>query len=145
MITRRILMVSASALVLGTPAFAAPPPGKLFKNPQCDCCERYAGYLRQSGFTITVIPTNDLAEIARNAGIPEDLEGCHTMFLGDYFVSGHVPLEAVSKLLSEHPDLKGITLPGMPNGSPGMFGKKTEPFTIRAIAKNGSSSIYMTI
>lgn len=145
MITRRILMISASGLVLGRVALAAPPPGKLFKNPQCDCCEGYAAYLRKNGFTLTVVPTNDLAEIDRNAGIPEALEGCHTMFIGDYFVSGHVPLEAVRKLLSEHPDIKGITLPGMPSGSPGMFGNKEEPFTIHAIAKDGSASVYMKI
>ena len=166
MITRRALTISASALAVGggalaigrlrswpaapaiglqSEALAAGPPGKLYKNPQCDCCEGYATYLRQHGFTVTVIPTNDLAEIDRKAGISEELEGCHTMFIGDYFVSGHVPLEAVQKLLAEHPDIKGITLPGMPNGSPGMFGKKEGPFTIHAIAKDGSSSVYMTI
>lgn len=166
MITRRALMISASAVVLGSgalaigrlrprhaapaiglgnEALAAPPPGKLFKNPQCDCCEGYAAYLRQHGFSITVIPTNDLAEIDRNAGLSEELEGCHMMFIGDYFVSGHVPIEAVKKLLSERPNIKGITLPGMPNGSPGMFGKKEAPFTIHAIAKDGSSSVYMTV
>ena len=145
MITRRILLFASSAMALARPVLAAPPSGQLFKNPQCVCCEGYAAYLRQNGFTVTVTPTNDLAEIARKAGISEELEGCHTMFIGDYFVSGHVPIEAVNKLLAEHPDIKGITLPGMPNGSPGMFGTKQEPFPIYAIAKDGKASIYMAI
>lgn len=166
MITRRALMISASAVVLGSGALAferlrskrttaagelrgaaltAAPPGKLFKNPQCSCCEAYASYLRHNGATLRVVATNDLAEIARNAGISEELEGCHTMFMGDYFVSGHVPVEAITKLLSERPNIKGITLPGMPSGSPGMQGPKEAPFTIVAITKDGSSSVYMTV
>jgi hypothetical protein len=147
MITRRMLVLSSSAIALARSALAAPPlrEGQLFKNPQCNCCEGYADYLRQNGYTITVTPTNDLAEIDRKAGIPEPLEGCHTMFIGGYFVGGHVPFEALSKLLGENPGIKGITLPGMPAGSPGMFGEKQEPFTIYAIAKDGTSSVYMKI
>ena len=145
MITRRMLLASGSVLVFATPALAAPPAGRIFKNPQCQCCEGYAAYLRQNGFAITVTPTNDLAEIDRKAGIPEALEGCHTMFIGDYFVGGHVPLEAVRKLLAEHPDIKGITLPGMPVGSPGMYGTKQGPFTVYAIAKDGTSGVYMNV
>jgi hypothetical protein len=145
MVTRRIIPLSGSALVFASPALSAPPTGQLFKRPQCDCCEHYAAYLRQNGYKITVIPTNGPAEIDRNTGIPVSLEGCHTLFIGEYFVGGHVPVEAVFKLLSEKPDIKGITLPGMPNGSPGMFGEKREPFTIYAIAKDGSSSVYLRI
>jgi hypothetical protein len=146
MITRRILLLASSAMALARPVLAAPPAGQLFKNPQCDCCEGYAAYLRHNGFTVTVTPTNDLSEISRKAGIPESLEGCHTMFIRDYVVGGHVPVEAVNKLLAEHPgDLKGITLPGMPSGSPGMFGTKQEPFPIYAIGKDGKTSIYMAI
>jgi hypothetical protein len=165
MISKRALIVSASAVVLGggaavgrfwsgsaagpaklaSPVLAAAPPAKLFKNPQCSCCEAYATYLRRRGLTVSVVATNDLAELDRKAGISEELEGCHTMFVGDYFVSGHVPVEAVTRLLSERPDIKGITLPGMPAGSPGMSGAKDAPFTIHAIAKDGRSSVYMTI
>ncbi len=146
MITRRMLVLSSSAIALARPTLSASlPEGKLFKNPQCNCCESYADYLRQNGYTVTVTPTNDLAEIDRKAGIPESLEGCHTMFIADYFVGGHVPIEALSKLLGEKPAIKGITLPGMPAGSPGMFGEKHEPFTIYAITKDGTSSVYTKI
>lgn len=148
MITRRLFCTAAGMATLAGPALAqkAPlPPVKLYKNPQCGCCESYADYLRQHGFAVTVTPTNDLPEMDRVAGIPSALEGCHLSLMGDYFVSGHVPIVAVNKLLTEHPKLKGITLPGMPPGSPGMMGTKQAPFTIYAIGADGRSSTYMTL
>lgn len=145
MITRRTLLITASALAMAEPLQAAPVAVVLYKNPECDCCEGYADYLRRHGFSVTVKPTNDLAEISRKAGIPPDLEGCHTAFIGDYVVDGHVPVEAITKLLAERPAIKGMTLPGMPAGSPGMSGNKRDPFTIYAIAEDGKSSVFMTL
>ena len=146
---RTFLLGSAAALLLPLPAVAeANFRAKLFKNPQCMCCEGYADYLRKNGFTVEVKPTNDLAEISRKAGVPENLEGCHTMLVEGYpyVIDGHVPIEVVMKLLSEKPAIAGITLPGMPTGSPGMFGKKTEKFVIYAFGKDGANpTVYATI
>lgn len=105
----------------------------LHKNPGCQCCDGYADYLRENGFTVTVKPTHDLAQMSRAAGIPEDFQGCHLSQIDGYVVSGHVPVETVNRLLSERPDIAGVTLPGMPLGSPGMSGSKTEPFTVYEI------------
>jgi hypothetical protein len=117
----------------------------LYKNPQCGCCEGYADYLRDNGFEVGVKPTNDLAEISSAAGVPTDFQGCHTMFVDGYVVDGHVPEKTVRKLLSERPDIAGITLPGMPMGSPGMTGEKTEPFTIYSVTKDGKEpAVYAT-
>lgn len=117
----------------------------LYKNPQCSCCEGYADYLRKNGFEVEVKPTNDLASISSKAGVPANFQGCHTMFVGGYVVDGHVPVKTVRKLLSERPDIAGISLPGMPAGSPGMFGEKAEPFTIYAVTKDGKQpSVYAT-
>ena len=141
--TRRELVLllataSTSALFTADMAHAAQPiRATLYKNPQCTCCEGYAQYLEKSGFTVDVKPTNDLAEISQKAGVPEDLEGCHTMFVGGYVVDGHVPVEVIRKLLAEKPVIAGITLPGMPTGSPGMTGPKTETWTIYAVTKDG--------
>ena len=145
MLTRRALLMSASAVAMTGSARAAPTPVKLYKNPECGCCDGYADYLRQHGFSVTAEATPDLSEISRKAGVPPDLQGCHTAFIGDYVVDGHVPVEAIEKLLAEKPGIKGITLPGMPEGSPGMVGKKTEPFTIYAIDHDGKSSVFMTL
>ncbi len=144
MITRRMLMLSA--LAVAAPARAAPPVSvTLYKSPGCGCCDFYADYLRQHGFTVAAHETGDLAAVSRKAGVPPDLQGCHTAFIGGYVIDGHVPVEAIGKLLAEHPPLTGIVLPGMPEGSPGMAGDKTGPFTIYAIGRDGKVSPYMTL
>ena len=121
---------AAFAMTLNAAPAAADAEVTLYKNPQCGCCENYAEYLRENGFEVTVKPTHDLLAISTDAGVPEKMMGCHTVMLDDYVISGHVPIDTVKRLLDERPEIQGITLPGMPMGSPGMSGAKTEPFTI---------------
>jgi hypothetical protein len=138
---RRTFLLGSTA-VLFLPHSATAQTGSratLYKNPQCSCCEGYADYLRQNGFQVDVKPTNDLAEISHNAGVPEGMEGCHTMFIDGYVIDGHVPVNIVRKLLAEKPAIAGITLPGMPMGSPGMVGTKTENFVVYAVTKDGKA------
>jgi hypothetical protein len=131
------------ALIACPMAFAAAAQAQearkaiLYKLPQCTCCEGYADYLRSHGFDVTVQPTHDLATISRRAGVPEHLQGCHTMFLDGYVIDGHVPVGIVRRLLAERPPIKGIALPGMPAGSPGMTGAKTAPFVVYALPRDG--------
>ncbi|MGH1419430.1 MAG: DUF411 domain-containing protein [Hyphomicrobiaceae bacterium] len=130
--------ISATAiLILGILTLVNRPSvaqeAMIYKNPQCGCCEGYADYLRQNGFNVTVKPTHELSAMSRREGIPEDFQGCHLGFIDGYIVSGHVPVQTVRKLLKERPKIKGITLPGMPQGSPGMSGIKDGPWTIYAI------------
>lgn len=113
----------------------------LYKNSQCGCCESYADYLRENGFEVTVEPTHDLPLMKRQYGVPGELEGCHTTLVDGYVVEGHVPVNPLLRLLTERPDIKGISLPGMPAGSPGMSGEKTAPFTIYEIG-NGPTKVY---
>lgn len=142
---RRTLCRSIVAVLfaLPAPAFAVSTQATLFKKPICKCCDEYAAYLREYGFEVEVKITNELAEISRKAGVPKKLEGCHTMFVDGYVVEGLVPVRVIWRLLSERPAIAGITLPGMPAGSPGMPGEKNGPFTIYAVTKDGASpSIY---
>ena len=126
-----------------TAAPAKPVKATLYKNPQCSCCEGYAAYLRENGFEVEVKPTNDLAEISQKAGVPEKFQGCHTMFVDHYVVDGHVPVNVIRKLLSERPAIAGITLPGMPAGSPGMeMGTRVDPYDVLLFDKAGASTIY---
>jgi hypothetical protein len=128
------------------PLAAVPIEATLYKNPSCTCCESYAQYLKKNGFKVTMMATNDLAEISQRAGVPEDLEGCHTMFVGGYVVDGHVPVEVIRKLLAEKPAIAGITLPGMPLGSPGMTGLKLETWTIYAVTKDSKPpTVFATL
>jgi hypothetical protein len=134
---RNALTLLLLAAVLGTaPAVAEDArQATLYKNPQCGCCGGYADYLREHGFEVTETPTHDLSLLHRQHGVPEPLVGCHTTLIDGYVVEGHVPIGAVIRLLTEKPPIKGISLPGMPAGSPGMFGEKTEPFTIYEIGE----------
>jgi hypothetical protein len=120
-------------LALSGEAAADPLQATLYKNPQCGCCEGHAEHLRANGFEVEVIETHDLAMISRDAGVPEAFQGCHSTMIDGYVVDGHVPANIVLQLLEERPDVAGITLPGMPTGSPGMGGPKTGPFTVYSV------------
>jgi len=110
------------------PLSAKPAPNRgdvtLYKNPQCGCCEGYADYLRDNSFKVKAISTNDLTVMGQKYGIPDDMQPCHISLIGGYVVGGHIPIEVVNRLLSEKPQIVGITLPGMPEGTPGMPGNK---------------------
>jgi hypothetical protein len=131
------LLLLVPTLALSTPAVAGESSRQatLYKNPQCGCCEGYANYLRENGFEVTVKPTHDLPLLHRQHGVAEPLVGCHTTLVNGYVVEGHVPIGALLRLLTERPTIKGISLPGMPAGSPGMSGEKTQPFTIYEIGE----------
>ena len=107
----------------------------VYKTSQCGCCENYASYLRRNGYSVTVKVAPDLAAMSRKEGIPKNFQGCHLAYFGKYVVSGHVPLSAVNKLLAERPAIKGIALPGMPSGSPGMPGPKSTPFKVYTVGE----------
>jgi len=132
---RRMMVAAVMALIASPAAVFADekPSATLYRNPNCDCCLEYAKYLRSNGFVVTVDAKSDLARIRKQLRIPEKFEGCHVMVIGRYAVEGHVPVNTLNKLLAEHPDIIGISLPGMPTGTPGMTGPKTGPFKIYEI------------
>ncbi len=113
----------------------------LYKNPECGCCQAYAEYLQDNGFAVTVRPTENMSLIKQRHAVPEHFEGCHTLLVDGYVVEGHVPLSAIERLLDERPAIKGISLPGMPQGSPGMSGRKTAPFTVYELT-DGAPKVY---
>lgn len=148
-LSRRLLLAAAPAAVAlrSAPGFATPPPARLYKSPLCDCCEEYAAYLRAAGHAVQVIATHDLPLIKRQNRVPPALEGCHTTLIGGYVVEGHVPLAVLARLLAERPAIPGVSLPGMPLGSPGMTGRKTEPFVIYALPRDlaAAPTVYAVV
>ena len=114
----------------------------VYKSPSCGCCVNYIAQLRQKGYEVDIVETDDMFSIKQQYGISPDMESCHTSIFGDYVVEGHIPLEVVAKLLDEKPDIRGIALPDMPAGSPGMPGVKRGPFTIYALS-DGTPSVYL--
>lgn len=139
-----IVVITIVALSGSEPALATGV--KLYNSPSCGCCGIYGGYADNS-LEMKVVNMEDqtLATFKDEQGIPKELRSCHTMMVEGYFVEGHVPMEAIEKLLAERPDIKGIALPGMPSGTPGMPGPKREPWVIYAVNNDGSTSEFMTI
>jgi hypothetical protein len=116
----------------------------VYRTPTCGCCAGYEEYLKDLGFQVDGIVIDDVDSLKDDLQIPEDMWSCHTSLVGDYFVEGHVPAEAIVALLDERPAIDGIVLPGMPAGSPGMGGDKSEPFVIYSIT-DGEAEEFMTI
>ena len=117
---------------------------EVFKTPSCGCCYGYVLFLEEQTFKVNQTDMRSLHTINQKYNIPVEMQSCHTTILGKYFIEGHVPFEAVNKLLKEQPDIDGIALPGMPIGTPGMPGDKDEPYVIYQL-KDGKSSVFMTI
>lgn len=115
-----------------------------YNSPSCSCCEQYATYLRQNitGNVTDTVP-EDIAAIKREQGIPAELESCHTSIFKDYVVEGHVPAEAIVTLLEKSPPIDGIALPGMPIGSPGMGGEKSETFVVREFTDGQAGGTFV--
>lgn len=143
---RRSLLLAMTALAaawLPIRKAAASSSIQLFKDPSCDCCTGHAAYLQQQGFVVEIIETADLPAVKSTHGIPDELAGCHTILIDRYVVEGHVPASAIRKLLAERPAIKGISLPGMPLGSPGMSGEKEGPLQVVVIG-DGMPRVFFT-
>ena len=117
---------------------------EVFKTPSCGCCYGYVLFLEKEKFNVKQTDMRSLHSIKKKYNIPLEMQSCHTTIMGKYFIEGHVPLQAVNKLLKEQPDIDGIALPGMPIGTPGMPGEKEEPYVIYQLI-DGKFSVFMTI
>lgn len=144
-------VVAAIALTAGihfatTAVPAAEPKTKaiMYKPLQCGCCDDYARYLERNGFDVEITSLRSLAKVKRDNGVPAGLEGCHTLVVDGYTVDGLVPIGTLRKLLSERPDINGISLPGMPWGAPGMDQRPKEgPLTIYELPHGeGTPKVY---
>jgi hypothetical protein len=118
-----------------------------YKSATCGCCGNWVAYMKGLGYQVEVIDTEELDQVKQKYEVPESLYSCHTTIINDgqYFVEGHIPEEAIAKLMNEEPAIKGIGMPGMPSASPGMPGKKTAPFEISQVSRSDEVSQYMSI
>ncbi|MDP3989373.1 MAG: DUF411 domain-containing protein [bacterium] len=118
----------------------------LHKSPTCGCCGVYGSYIKKMGGDVEVHNTNDMDSVKEELGVPNELLSCHTMEVGGYVVEGHIPFEAIQKLLTEKPDIRGIGMPGMPQGAPGMPGSQQEDFVIYEIDHEGNAhNVFVTL
>ncbi len=127
----------------GQDANAALPPMTVYKSPTCQCCAEWIDYLRDEGFEVEASDVADMQQIKGQFNIPRELTSCHTGVIGGYVVEGHVPAEDIKRMLREKPDVAGITVPGMPVGSPGMEqGSRRDPYNVLTFTQQGDANIY---
>lgn len=124
-----------------TPAAAALPPVVVHKSPSCGCCGEWVEHMRRAGFTVEVRDVDNLDPVKTRVGIPVGMGSCHTAEVDGYFIEGHVPAGDVKRLLTERPAAKGLVLPGMPIGSPGMEhpSGRSEPYTVMLVTADGEA------
>ncbi|QTX21740.1 DUF411 domain-containing protein [Comamonas aquatica] len=153
--TRRhaLHLLAAAAGLAALPALAASPakiPMEVWKDPNCGCCKDWIVLMEQAGFAVTVHDSGNSAVRAK-LGLPVQYGSCHTALVGGYLVEGHVPAADVHKLLKDKPKALGITVPGMPIGSPGMdgpeYGGRKDPYDVLLVTKslmgsNVSTRVY---
>jgi hypothetical protein len=126
----RFVFAALAVLAFAAPAAAQEKVAVMYKAAGCGCCDGHADHLRANGYKVRVVELADLEPIKKKHSVPAAQAGCHTIEVGGYVAEGHVPAKIIDKLLAEKPKIKGISLPGMPDGSPGMSGVKTEPFKV---------------
>jgi len=115
----------------------------VYKTPTCGCCGNWVTHLRDHGFEVSVVNVSDTQSARERLGVPRRLGSCHTAQIGKYWVEGHVPADLIKKLLTEQPDeIRGITVPGMPIGSPGMEGPNPVTYDVLAYGSNGKTTVY---
>ena len=114
------------------------------KSPTCGCCTDWVEHLREAGFAVEVRETFNMAPIQQRVGLPYGLGSCHTAEVDGYFVEGHVPAEDVARLLAERPEARGLAVPGMPLGSPGMEvpSGEVEAYDVLLVLPDGSTEVF---
>ena len=123
-------------------AQAAAPVIEVYKSATCGCCTAWIDHLRANGFQVNAHDVDDPASYRAKYGVPDALGSCHTAVVDGYALEGHVPASEIRRLLAQRPKARGLSVPGMPLGSPGMEGPRADPYAVMLIGKDGSHSVY---
>ena len=145
MMTKGLLacVMTAGLTLLTGGLAAAEPPMTVYKTKTCGCCGKWVEHLRANGFVVNVKEVEETESIRRQFGVPEKLASCHTGVISGYAVEGHVPAAEVRRLLKEKPKGKGIAVPGMPLGSPGMEqGPRKDTYWVLLFDETGAYKEY---
>ncbi|MEE3319911.1 MAG: DUF411 domain-containing protein [Pseudomonadota bacterium] len=111
---------------------------EVYKSPTCGCCGDWVDHMKENGYTVEVHDTDNMQAIKEKAGILPGGGSCHTAFIDGYVIEGHVPASDVDRLLAERPQGKGLTVPGMPVGSPGMeMGDRVDTYDVLLFDEDG--------
>ena len=116
---------------------------KVFRSPTCGCCALWVKHLQENGFSTEVEEVADLGPVKTAHGVPAALASCHTGVVEGYALEGHVPAEDIQRLLKDRPEARGLAVPGMPVGSPGMeMGDRNDAFQVMAFDRSGKSWVF---
>jgi hypothetical protein len=140
-----LLIAESMFLIVSRDARAAAAPSiKVFKDPACGCCSNWVKHVEANGFSASVETSSDLDALKRSFGVPDALRSCHTAIVAGYVLEGHVPSREIKRLLAERPKGRGLAVPGMPVGSPGMEvqGQVAGPYEVFLLGNDGSYSSF---
>jgi hypothetical protein len=145
-LSRRHLLALLATIAAARPLAAETlPKVHVVKDPGCGCCNDWIGHIREAGFPVSFeeMEAGKLADLKASLGLQPGQVSCHTARVEGYVIEGHVPASDVKRLLADRPDAIGLSVPGMPFGSPGMGPEsEREPYDVLLIARDGSASVY---
>jgi hypothetical protein len=133
------------AAMLARPSLAARGQMEVFKSPTCGCCSAWVEHMVSAGFEAQArdVDQETLWSLKERAGVTPELSSCHTAFVDGYFIEGHVPASDVHRLLAERTDALGLTVPGMPIGSPGMeMGNQRDAYDTLLVLRDGTTEVF---
>lgn len=141
---RTFLLLAATSIVSHASlarSLAASPGITVTKDPNCGCCTAWADHLRANGFAVTVVEDGQINRLKAKLGVPSALASCHTAEIDGFVIEGHVPASAIRRLLEQRPSVRGLAVPGMPVGSPGMEveGTPDDRYDVIAFGPRGQS------
>ena len=140
---RRMLIALAAAVLFPTGAHSTPVEITVYKSESCGCCAKWVEHMQKHGFRVIARNVDDLAAVKAKHGVPAALGSCHTAIVGRYVIEGHVPADVVQRLLVEKPtNVKGLAVPGMPPGSPGMESPTPQRYEVVAFDTRGGARVY---
>jgi len=133
-----VITAVSSAFALGEDK----PEIMVYKSPTCGCCSKWVTHLQENGFEVETTDISDLRIVKSMSGIKPEHASCHTAKVGDYVIEGHVPAEDIKRLLTERPEARGLIVPGMPKGSPGMEVPQPDHYRVLLLGNDGSTEVF---
>lgn len=128
--------------LLASSAAHAAPVIEVWRSAYCDCCKEWVKHLQANGFSVRDRVVDDPTAQRKALGMPDDLGGCHSARVAGYVIEGHVPAREIHRLLKEKPAALGLSVPGMPLGSPGMEGPRADRYAVLLVSRDGRHRVY---
>lgn len=134
--------IAAALLIAPALASAGTPVIEVFKSATCGCCEDWVKHLQANGFTVKLNNVANPSDYRAKLGIPDALGSCHSAKIGQYAIEGHVPASEIKQLMGSGVKARGLAVPGMPAGSPGMEGSRSHPYDVLLVQSDGRTAVY---